>query len=197
MKLKAALVTVTFALTVSVGNAQTSKSKYGLESGKTPQVEVPLYFQLIHANAPPGDCGCFWMAGGGGGLVYNINRHWGAVADFVGAHASNISGGSEDLTIFNYQFGPRYSYRNHTRFTPYGQALLGGSNVSSNNAVYGSGTNVFSSTVGGGFSVRLSDHFAVIPLEAGWMFSQAPNNDNDRQNNLKLSFVLVLRFAGR
>jgi hypothetical protein len=197
MKLKMIGVALACALFVAAGSAQTSNSKYGLESGQTPQAEVPLYFQLIHANAPPGDCGCFWMMGGGGGLVYNVDRHWGAVADFIGTHASSINGGSEDLTIFNYQFGPRYSYRNHSRYTPYGQVLLGGSNVSSNNAVYGSGTNVFSSTVGGGFSVRLSDHFAVIPLEAGWMFSQAPNNDNDRQNNLKLSFGLVLRFAGR
>jgi hypothetical protein len=73
--------------------------------------------------------------------------------------------------------------------------LVGGSNVSSNNAVYGGRTNAFGSTVGSGFSVRLSDHFAVVPLEAGWMFSQAPNNDNDRQNNLRLSFGLVFRFA--
>lgn len=196
MKLRRVVVVALMsALTTWVGNAQKATPKYGLDNGETPQVEIPLYFQLVHANAPPGDCDCFWMTGGGGGLVYNIDRHWSAVADFLGAHAGGINGGSEDLTIFNYQFGPRYSYRNHTRYTPYGQILLGGSNVSSNNAVYGSGTNVFGSTVGGGFNVRLSDHFAVIPLEASWMFSQAPNNDNDRQNNLRLSFGIVLRFA--
>ena len=65
MKLRTAFVVAIFALTAWAGNAQKVSPKYGLDNGETPQYEVPLYFQLSHANAPPGGRGSFWMTCGG------------------------------------------------------------------------------------------------------------------------------------
>ena len=162
-----------------------------------PAWEISGSYEAMRANTAAGQCGCFWMNGGGGGVTANLNRAVGLVADLSAAHASGINGTTEGLTVFNYQFGPRYSLRTHSRFTPYGQFLLGGSRVSSNYAFYGSGSNFFASTLGAGVQFKASRHFALTLLEADWVFSNAVNTGNYRQNNLKLATGAVYRFGER
>ena len=59
-------------------------------------------------------------------MVYNITSKWAAVADLTVGHATNVDNSLQNITIFNYLFGPRYTRRNSSRFVPYGQVLLGG-----------------------------------------------------------------------
>ena len=185
-------------LMAQIAGAQaTMETKYGLGVGETPAIEIPVSFQVFHANAPPKGCGCFWMYGGGAGLVLNFTKHWSGVVDLARGQAGNINGTNQDLTIFNYQVGPRYSLRNHTKWTPYAQALVGGSEVFSNYSVYGEGRNSFSSTVGGGLTMRVSNHIGFTVAEGSWMFAQAVNGVNSRQNNVRLTTGIVFRFPPR
>src|ERR1700722_1611818 len=91
-----------------------------------PKLEFGAQYNYFHANAPPGQCGCFSLNGGSGTVVYNITSKWAGVADLMVGHASNVDNSLQNITIFNYLFGPRYTRRTKSRFVPYGQILVGG-----------------------------------------------------------------------
>jgi outer membrane immunogenic protein len=169
----------------------------GGEIGRTPEIELPIGFNAFWTNAPAGRCGCFWLIGGGTGVVANFTPRLSGVIDLVRAQASNINGTNEHLTIFNYQLGPRFSLRRHSRWVPYGQFLVGGTSVSFNHALYGQGGNVFSSTLGGGVTARLNNRIGLTVGEADWMFSKENNNVNSRQNNLRFTSGIIFRFLAR
>lgn len=171
--------------------------RYGLEAGQTPAMEIGFQYQATHANAPPTDCGCFWMQGGGLQLNFAVHPRWSIAVDLDGANAARINGTDERLSLFNYVAGPRYSYRTHSRFTPYAQALAGGSEVFSNYVVYGSGRNVFAAETGGGLEYRMNRRLAIIPIEADWVFSRALNGVNTRQNNTRLGAGIAVRMGPR
>ena len=57
---------------------------------------------------------------------YNINPTWAGVADLTLGHASNVNNTGQNITIFDYLFGPRYTRRMSSRYVPYGQVMLGG-----------------------------------------------------------------------
>jgi outer membrane immunogenic protein len=161
--------------------------------GRTPEIEIPIGFNAFGTNAPAGRCGCFWMIGGGTGVVANFTPRVSGVIDLVRAQASNINGTNEQLTIFSYQVGPRFSLRRHSRWVSYGQLLAGGTYF--NHPLYGEARNVFSSTLGGGVTARLNNHIGLTVGEADWMLSTANNNDNSRQNNLRLTSGIIFRFS--
>jgi outer membrane immunogenic protein len=183
-------------LMAQVAGAQAIGAKHGFVD-QTPAIEIPVSLQLFRANAPPKGCGCFWMYGGGAGVVLNFTTHWSGIADLAYGQASKINGTNQNLKIFNYQVGPRYSLRNHTKWTPYAQALVGGSEVFSNYNIYSGGKNSFSSTIGGGLTMRVSDHIGITVAEGSWMHAQAVNGVNSRQNNLRLTTGIVFRFPPR
>lgn len=171
--------------------------KAELEKNQAAAWEVPVSYDLFRANIPPGRSECFWMNGIGTGLVANAKHGISFVADLTLVQAGNINNTSQNLTVFNYQFGPRYSLRTHSRLTPYAQALVGGSHISSNYVFYSPGINSFASTLGGGVQVRVSHHFAITPGEADWVFSNAGNGVRDTQNNLRITAGFVLLFGSR
>jgi len=191
------LAAVGLLMTRPAGAQAKPSRTYGLGVSEIPAIEIPISFQTFHANAPPKGCGCFWMYGGGAGAVMNLTEHWSGVVDLSVGHANTINGTDQDLTIFNYQAGPRYSLRNHTKWTLYTQALVGGSEVSSNYSIYRGGRNPFSSTIGGGLTMRWSDHIGFTVAEGSWMFAQAANGTNSRQNNLRLTTGIVFRITSR
>ena len=129
-----------------------------------------------------------------GSFVYNVPGGFGFVADLSGGKASNVSGTPQSISLVNYLFGPRYSLRlGSSRFTPYGQVLLGGSLEQSN---YTSAQKVagFAFMPGGGVKVRLSRHVGYM-IEADWMHSYILNNTNNRQNDLRIDTGITFRFA--
>ena len=81
-----------------------------------PRYELGLNYNYFHANAPPGQCGCFSLNGGSGTIVVNLTPAWSGVADVAYAHANNVNNTSQNITIINYLFGPRYSRRTSSRF---------------------------------------------------------------------------------
>jgi outer membrane immunogenic protein len=182
----------------AIAYAQTKADNlYGVEQGQIPVLQLGLQYDATRANAPPSGCGCFWMQGGGLQLDFTIHRNWSAVADLYGAGASKINSTDERLSIFNYVFGPRYSLWNHTKYTPYVQALAGGSEVFSNYNAYGQGRNFIAVQVGGGLQYHLNHFLSVVPVEANWVRSQAVNGVNDYQNNIRVGAGMTFRVGPR
>jgi hypothetical protein len=111
------------------------------------------YFRL-------GGSGGINQNGVSGSLAYNL-KSWswlGIVGDFGGYHASP---GGVSLNTYTYLFGPRLTLRNPSKINPFGQALLGGSRVTTGSG--GPTFNQFAYSVGGGVDIGLLPHLALRP----------------------------------
>jgi len=90
-----------------------------------PKAEVFTGFTYTRVNSAS-NVPAFSANGGGGQLVVNFGKWFGAVADVGSVHNGNIGGYHLDTTLTNFMFGPRIPIRISNRITPYFQALWGG-----------------------------------------------------------------------
>jgi outer membrane immunogenic protein len=157
----------------------------GGANGDVPRLEFGANYNYFHANAPPGQCGCFSLNGGSGTVVYNITSKWAGVADLMVGQATNVDNTLQNITIFNYLFGPRYTRRNSSRFTPYGELLLGGARENVN-FEFTINRNAFGFLAGGGVTTKLKRRFGLTVGEVDWIYTRIPNAQNNRQNDLRI-----------
>lgn len=158
--------------------------------------EAGLNYNYFHANAPPGQCGCFSLNGGSGTFIANLTPKWSAVADIMLGHASNVNNTGQNITVFNYLFGPRYSYRTSSRFVPYGEVLLGGAKEDVN-IQFAINRNAFGFGVGGGVTTTLKPKLGLTIIQADWIYTRIPNAVNNRQNDVRVSTGFTYRFGVR
>jgi outer membrane protein OmpA-like peptidoglycan-associated protein len=157
-----------------------------------------------------------WMNGGSASMAFNINRYLGIVADvgdytnseirFQGAYGATVNVDSADGGVISYLFGPRLSFRNHSRITPFVQALFGGAHASevilSNctlNCMLLPEENTFAWTAGGGLDVRVHRHFAIRLIQAEYLmtrFQDYSTGTTASQNDMRLSSGIVFGFGG-
>jgi outer membrane immunogenic protein len=159
-----------------------------------PRLEFGANYNYFHANAPPGHCGCFSFNGGSGTVVYNFTPKWAGVADLMLGHASNVNNTGQNITIFNYLFGPRYTFRTKSRFVPYGQAMLGGAKEDVN-ITFDINRNAFGVLAGGGVTTQLKHKFGLTIGEVDWIYTRIPNAVNDRQNDLRIATGITYHFS--
>jgi peptidoglycan-associated lipoprotein len=169
---------------------------FGLNHGETSLLDVGVNYAFIHANAPPGQCGCFSINGGSGTIAYNFSKDWSAVVDISGGHVNSVSGTVQNITIIDYLAGARYSYRTSHRFTPYGQVLVGGSTEGSNYAFVQS-AGAFAASAGGGLTIGLSRRFGWNAVQADYIYSKLPNAGNNDQNDLRVASGFYFRIGPR
>ena len=157
------------------------------------------------------------LNGGDASLAFNLNRYLGLVADFAGyddtqlrltgpgANPARVADSSG--TAYTYLFGPRVSFRNNSRVTPFVQALFGGVHASEVTLSHCTGPsctplptqNAFAMTAGGGIDVRMSRHISLRPVQAEYMMTRFANpitGASNTQNDLRLSAGLLFRFGG-
>jgi len=194
-KLVLPVMLLTLALSASAQSARAG-AQFGLEPGQVAPLEIGANFIYVRANAPPEQCGCFSLIGGGGSLVINATHGISIVADVAATHANNVDATTQNITILNYLAGPRYSYRAFRHFTPYAQALFGGSNELSN---YASVQNVNAFTADGGLGVStvLTRRIGWTIVQADYIYSRLPNASNNRQNDLRVATGIIFRFPPR
>jgi len=193
------------------------------QSDSTPKLE--LFLGYSYWRAVPYSTGnrMEYLNGGSTSLAYNFNRHWGLVGDFAGFRAdtlqfSNAGPGTTPSRVvnaesnaFSFMFGPRLSFRDHGRFTPFLQ-VLGGA-VHADDATLDNCTapiyactpllkqTVFSMTAGGGLDYRLNHRLALRLFQLEYLLTrfQDPTSvtgANGWQSNMRLSAGLVFRFGG-
>jgi peptidoglycan-associated lipoprotein len=163
-------------------------------SNEITRFELGANYNYFHANAPPGQCGCFSLNGGSGTFVYNLRPAWAVVADLTVGHATNVDNSLQNITIFNYLFGPRYTRRTSSRFVPYGEVLLGGAKEDVN-FQFTINRNAFGVLAGGGVTTRLNRRFGVTIVEGDWIYTRIPNAVNNRQNDLRIVTGVIYHFG--
>jgi hypothetical protein len=136
--------------------------------------------------------------------AFYVNHWFGIVGDVGVYHAGNIAD-QFSLTLWSYQGGPRLRLQNDTRFTPYGQFLIGGGHAGG--TIYTSSlgpglppigaNNSFLYTVGGGADWRLNRRIAIRVVQAEYLFSEFLNGsaNGHEQNNLRLSTGIVFNLG--
>ena len=159
-------------------------------------VEIAGTFTMVRANAAPGDCGCFFMYGGGAQAAV-VNRVGVAfLFDYGRTSATNINDAGHNLVLSTYMGGVRYSLHREGKLSPYGQVLVGAGHTSSNYAIDADVWRLAAS-VGGGLNVRLSRRVEFRPVEAQYLLTRIPNSVNEIQNQLRLSSGLVFFISRR
>ena len=166
--------------------AQSDKFEFGID------------YNYVRANGPPGGCGCFSMNGGNAWAGYRLIDGFSAVGEFSAQHAGNIKSSGEDLTLFSYLFGPRYTLQKSDRWRPFGEVLLGGAHATGTfepSLNGGSGSfNSFSLVAGGGLDINVTRRIDIRAIDADYYMTRFPNGVNGRQNNLRISAGVVVRF---
>ena len=161
-------------------------------------IEIAGTFTYVHTNAPPGGCGCFAMYGASGSGAYYYGPHFALLVDISFAHTGNDDNTAQALSFTSYHFGVRVPVPfKHTRFVPFGQALVGLTRESGQfvQASAGSQSDTQVSAAGGaGLDYRLTPHLTLRALQAEYLLTRFPNGSNGRQNNLRLESGLAVRF---
>jgi outer membrane immunogenic protein len=159
-----------------------------------PRLELGANYNYFHANAPPGQCGCFSLNGGSGTVLLNVTPVWGVVANIMVGHATNVDNSLQNITIFNYLFGARYTRRTEKRFVPYAEALFGGAKEDVN-FQFTINRNAFGLAAGGGVSTKLKGKFGLNVVQVDYVYTQIPNAKNDRQNNIRVATGVTYGFG--
>jgi hypothetical protein len=98
------------------------KSDPGPETASTPPFEFATSFNQMLVGAGGRNVAC---SGGGGSAVFNLNSVIGVETDVSGCKmlglGANLSGDALTFAV-----GPRFSYRNASRWTPWLNVLVGG-----------------------------------------------------------------------
>jgi opacity protein-like surface antigen len=170
----------------------------------TPLIETGLDYTFTRVN-PGGNLTSYNANGGSGFVEYNVNHVVGLVADLGANYIGNVNGYPIDNTTFTYLFGPRLNWR-MSRLTLYVQTLVGGARFSnaydpqSPYPVLGISENTFAAAIGGGVDYRLTDHWAIKPIQVEYFMTQLPStfaNVNEVQNNLRYSAGIVFRLGSK
>lgn len=152
---------------------------------ETPKAELYVGYDYLRVNASGTS---FNFNGGSGQFAYNANNWLGIVGDLGGYYTSNgFTGG-----ILSYLFGPRINLRGHGKVTPFAQVLFGGARSIDNSPL-----NAFAMAAGGGVDCKLSQHFAIRPVQAEYLLTKFTDGASNRQNNFRYSAGIVLRFGTR
>jgi hypothetical protein len=186
-------VAISLLLTAVAGHAQ---QVFGHDSGETAPFEFGAGYTYMHSNAPPSGCGCFSLNGGFVSMAVHAVHGFALAADLSATHAGNVNNTSQNITVFNYLFGPRFYYHPGAHYTVYVQALGGGSKETSNFSGV-NGANAVAAAFGGGLNVRLSRHVAWNAVEADYIYSALPNGANNFQSDVRVSTGIIFRTGPR
>jgi hypothetical protein len=154
-------------------------------------------------------------AGGGGTIAYNVSSVVGIAADLGGCKIFSNAyglGNTIDGNEFTYLFGPRFTYRNSSKFEPFFEVNFGGARISltckssATNCVNATGgntysRNAFAMTVGGGFQIKMSKKISIRLVQAEYLYTRFGNNcaasacsNNNNQNSFRLKSGIVLNW---
>jgi hypothetical protein len=172
-------------------------------------IDVGLTYAAERAQIAPGNCGCFWLQGGGADVALTVWKGFGPAVSITGDHVSNYFPGL-DINKVSFMGGPHYTHITRSRGTEagsmkqprlqiFGEALFGG--VHAFDGAFPSNTglaptaNSFALQAGGGINLFFSRRIAVRALQADYVRTQLPNNYSKSQNDLRIAFGVNYQFG--
>jgi hypothetical protein len=148
---------------------------------------------------PNGDGVPFNSNGGSASVSFNIKPWLGAVADFsgfnFGAQPFGVHG-----QLYTYSFGPRLTLqREASRWTPFGEVLIGGARVNGTINAQSPGENGLSLIAGAGLDAALGQRLSWRVAEVDYLLTRFDRvtGTTGVQNDLRISTGLVLHFGRR
>jgi hypothetical protein len=175
-----------------------------------PQTEAFLGYNYVRFNPNSDFIPSFNGNGGGGQFVYNFNKWFGGVLDVGAVNNGSLGASRFDTTLINYVAGPRVTFRNESRFTPYIQALFGGGYATTSAQVnlltgptalpagialppnspitarINASRTGFAMLAGGGLDIKVNKHMSFRPIGADYYLTRMPSlltgNDTNRNN---------------
>jgi len=163
--------------------------------------DAVLTYRWVRTNAPPGgDCGCFYLNGGGISGSLMLLPRVSLVAELSVEHAANVLSTGKSLTLTSYLAGGRYSIPQpwmHGRHAlqPFAQVLIGGGHAGGGVAGVGDGSSSFVTHIGGGIDLPVGSSISVRAIQADYYLTDFANSANDHQNNLLLGAGVVLHWS--
>jgi opacity protein-like surface antigen len=151
---------------------------------QTPQVEVFGGFSYLRADVGGADLN---QKGWNFSVTENVNDWLGGVADFSGHYGHEAGLNVNDHT---FMFGPRFSYRKNSSFTPFAHVLLGGMRASRGYIGISQPATDFAAAFGGGLDVKVHDKIAIRIIQAEYVVTPYFGL---RQDNMRLSAGIVLQ----
>ncbi len=182
---------------------------------EVPQVEIFGGYSLFHydkmdadslvlgAGAPPGSFSINQnLHGWEGAVQFNVNKWFGAVADFSGHYGTpvDITGvGSVTGHSYNFLFGPQVNVRGG-KAKGFVHVLFGGNNFAFNDnptlGITGGSDNAFAMAIGGGVDVNVTKMVAVRVGQFDYIYTNHNLGlDLGHQNNFRFSAGLVLNLG--
>jgi hypothetical protein len=139
------------------------------------------------------------MQGGKAEFSAAFGRSFSLVGEIAGLHVSNVNSANGGIGLLSYLIGPRFSYRGYSRFTPFGQVLIGGvygfdAYFPNSNGLIGT-PDGFAMAGGGGVNVPVSRRLAIRPVQVDYFQTQLPNGAANRENNLRLGAGIVFQIG--
>ncbi len=135
--------------------------------------------------------------GGSASLAYNLNHWVGLVADFGGYNTGTVNNLTIDPTLYTYMFGPRFSYRNNTKVTPFAQILFGGAHCGVD-CEFPASTNSFAFAAGGGLDWMFSRHWGWRVVQVEYVLTNFNNpGGSEPQNDIRVSSGLLIGWGAR
>jgi len=190
---------ISFVLTVLAGGASAQQTVFDGGTADPSRFDLSAGYNLVNANAPPGDCGCFTMNGGFVGGQLNLSPWLGVAGEITAGHANSISSLGQNLTLTTFTAGPRISWPRY-RVVPFGEFLLGGAHGGGSYFPSGSSSSTsatsFTYATGGGLDLNLNQRFALRAFDAKLLHTSLPNGVNSTQRQLQISAGMVVRFGG-
>jgi hypothetical protein len=170
-------------------------------------METFLGYNFVRFNPDSGFVPSFNANGGSGQIVYNFSKWVGVAVDIGAVNKGVLNGRDVDTTVMHFVAGPRFAFHNHTRFTPYGEALFGGAYGTTSTRIsalpiadniVGLDPNLpisarltashtgFAMMIGGGLDIKISKHLAFRPVGMDYYLTRVPSfatgNDVNRNN---------------
>jgi outer membrane protein OmpA-like peptidoglycan-associated protein len=205
------------------GAAQSSASSPSApsvrEPASTPRIDIFLGYSYLRAVPELANGNRLVdLNGGSASIAFNLSRYLALAADFGGYDDSRLRlagpGANPPSTVdssgtaFTFLGGPRFSFRNRSRITPFAQVLFGAAHAGPVTLSGCTGSSctplpaqtAFALTAGGGLDIRLTRHFSLRPIQAEYLMTRFPDPTSgagNTQNDVRLSAGLLFRLGGR
>jgi hypothetical protein len=188
------------------------------EPASTPKIDIFLGYSYLRAVPELANGNRLVdLNGGSASIAFNLSRHFALAADFGGYDDSRLrlaGPGANPASVvdasgsaFTFLGGPRFSFRNHSRITPFAQVLFGAAHAGPVTLSGCTGSSctplpaqtAFALTAGGGLDIRLTRHFSLRPIQAEYLmtrFSDPTSGAGNTQNDVRLSSGILFRLGG-
>ena len=197
---------------------------FALAAGATdiPRYETFFGYNFVRFNPNSGFIPSFNANGGSGQFVYNFYKYVGAVVDVGAVTKGVLNGVDADTTVMHFVAGPRFSYHNHSRYTPFAQVMFGGAYATTSAGILGlpvappvigppittpvsvrvGASNLgFAMMAGGGLDIKFHKHIAFRPVAADYYLTRMPSflttGDTSNRNNWRLSTGVNFMFGAQ